>query len=505
MKDPVNDPGCNCGSHHKKPRYISRRKFWMEAGLGIGGLALFELMNGDKLLAAGLQGSCASPKDLNSPYAPKPPHFTPKAKAVISLFMCGGVSHIDTFQYKPALEKYHRMPLEGHGDIVVRQGYPGPLMKSPFTFKQYGNSGAWVSEIFPNIATIVDELAFIHSAKGLSNDHVISHLEWNTGNILMGFPSVGSWFTYGLGTENQSLPAFVVLYDQRGGPYGGPVNWGSGFLPAAYQGTVFRSQGDPILDLAPPAQYTSVEREKARLDQLAILNEEHSEKYPGSSELSARIASYELAYRMQGCAPDTVDISGESDETRQLYGLNEKETEAFGKQCLLARRLVERGVRFVQLVAGAYINTNVTAWDAHDSIDSNHRQHAKEVDKPITGLITDLKRRGLLDETLVVFHSEFGRMPISQRGVGRDHNPGAQTIFMAGGGIKGGQAIGTTDDVGLRAEEQPITNHDVHASMLHLMGIDHTKLTYYFNGRNMRLTDVAGVLIPQITGTPKTA
>jgi len=362
-----------------------------------------------------------------------------------------------------------------------------------------------VSEIFPQISTIVDDLAFIHSAKGLSNDHVISHLEWNTGNVLMGYPSVGSWFTYGLGTENQSLPAFVVLYDQRGGPYGGPVNWGSGFLPAAYQGTVFRSQGDPILDLAPPPQYTSVEREKARLDQLAKLNEEHSEKYPGSSELSARIASYELAYRMQGCAPDTVDISGESDETKQLYGLNEKETEAFGKQCLLARRLVERGVRFVQLVAGAYINTNVTAWDAHDSIDSNHRQHAREVDKPITGLITDLKRRGLLDETLVVFHSEFGRMPISQRGVGRDHNPGAQTIFMAGGGVKGGQAIGTTDDVGLRAEEQPITNHDVHASMLHLMGIDHTKLTYYFNGRNMRLTDVAGVLIPQITGTPKTA
>jgi hypothetical protein len=490
-----------------KKRFVSRREFWMQAGMGIGGLGLIDLLNNDKLLASetAAQPACVASTDLNSPYAPKEPHFKPRAKSVISLFMCGGVSHIDTFQYKPALEKYNRMPLEGHGDIVVRQGNPGPLMKSPFTFKRYGKSGQWVSEIFPNLATMVDDIAFIHSAHGTSNDHTLSHLEWNTGNILVGYPSVGSWVTYGLGTVNQNLPAYVVLFDYRGGPYGGPQNWGAGYLPAAYQGTVFRSQGDPVLDLSPSSEYTSLERERARLDQLAKLNQEHAERYPGSSELSARIASYELAYRMQGCAPEAVDISSESDETKQLYGLNDPVTEPFGKQCLLARRLVERGVRFVQLVSGAYINTNVTSWDAHDSVDSNHRQHGKEVDKPITGLITDLKRRGLLDETIVAFHSEFGRMPISQRGVGRDHNPGAMTVWMTGGGIQGGQSIGTSDDVGLNAEEQPVSNHDVHASILYLMGLDHKKLTYYFNGRNMRLTDVAGVLIPQITGTPKTA
>jgi hypothetical protein len=499
MKDLSNNP------HGSRQRFVSRRQFWMEAGMGIGGLGLIDLLTRDQLLGAELQQACVASTDLNSPYLPKTPHFKPKAKAVISLFMCGGLSHIDTFQYKPALEKYNRMPLEGHGDIVVRQGNPGPLMKSPFTFKQYGQSGAWVSEIFPNLATIVDDLAFIHSAKGTSNDHTLSHLEWNTGSVLVGFPSVGSWVTYGLGTVNQNLPAYVVFLDHGGGPYGGPQNWGPGYLPAAYQGTVFRSQGDAVLDLSPPPEYTSVERERARLDQLAKLNAEHAERYPGSSELSARIASYELAYRMQGCAPEAVDISSESDETKQLYGLNDPVSGPFGKQCLLARRLVERGVRFVQLVSGAYANTNVTSWDAHDSVDVNHRQHGKEVDKPITGLITDLKRRGLLDETLVAFHSEFGRMPISQRGLGRDHNPGAMTVFMTGAGIQGGQSIGTSDDVGLNAEEQPVSNHDVHATMLHLMGMDHKKLTYYFNGRNMRLTDVAGELIPQITGTAKKA
>ncbi len=498
----------NPSSKSKKPRFVSRRDFWMEAGMGIGGLALVDLLSRDQLLAAESGTACmgsSGPGGAESPYAPKAPHFKAKANAVISLFMCGGLSHIDTFQYKPALIKYNRTPLEGHGDIIVRQGNPGPLMMSPFKFKQYGQSGAWVSEIFPHLSTIVDDLAFIHSAKGTSNDHTLSHLEWNTGSILVGQPSVGSWITYGLGTVNQNLPSYVVLYDGRGGPYGGPQNWASGYLPAAYQGTVFRSTGDPVLDLMPSSEYTSLERERARLDQLAKINEEHAERYPGASELSARIASYELAYRMQGCAPEAVDLASESDETKQLYGLNEPATEAFGKQCLLARRLVERGVRFIQLISGAYVNTNVTAWDAHDSIDSNHRQHAKEVDKPITGLITDLKRRGLLDSTLVEFHSEFGRMPISQRGVGRDHNPGAMTIFMAGGGVPGGLNIGTSDDVGLNAEEQPVPVHDAHATVLHMLGLDHKRLTYYFNGRNMRLTDVAGELVPQITGTPKKA
>ena len=486
--------------HGRRRQFISRRKFWMEAGMGIGGLALIDLMSQEKLLAAECVGSAGV---SDSPLMPKAPHFKPRAKSMISLFMSGGVSHLDTFQYKPALEKYNRMPMEGKGDVKVRQGYPGPLMKSPFSFKQYGQSGAWVSEIFPNLATIVDDLTFIHSCQGLSNDHVISHYEWNTGSIQMGFPSVGSWVTYGLGTENQNLPGFVVVLDQKGGPYAGPPNWQAGFLPAAYQGTVFRSKGDPILDLSAPANFMSVEQERARLDQLALLNQNFNEKYPGISELSARIASYELAYRMQTCAPEAVDLSKESEATKKMYGLDDPVTAGYGRQCLLARRLVERGVRFVQLMSGAYVSIEDT-WDAHANIVSNHRLHAREVDKPITALITDLKQRGLLDETLVLWHSEFGRMPISQRGVGRDHNPGAMTVFMTGAGIQGGQQIGSSDDVGYKAEDQKVTNHDLHASILHLLGIDHKRLTYYFNGRNMRLTDVSGELIPQIAGNPQT-
>jgi hypothetical protein len=471
----------------------------MEAGMGIGGLALIDLLSRDQLLAADTPpGACVNTAAPNgSPLVPKSPHFKPRAKSVISLFMSGGVSHVDTFQYKPALEKYNRMPMEGKGEIKVRQGYPGPLMQSPFTFKQYGKSGTWVSEIFPHIATMVDELAFVHSCQGNSNDHVISHYEWNTGSVQMGFPSVGSWVTYGLGSENQNLPGFVVLLDQKGPPYAGPPNWAAGFLPAAYQGTVFRSKGDPILDLRAPDGTMSPERERARLDQMMKLNESFGEKYPGISELSARIASYELAYRMQACAPEAVDISKESEETQKLYGIDDPASAGYGRQCLLARRLVERGVRFVQVISGAYLAADDT-WDAHGNINTNHRRHAREVDRPIAGLITDLKRRGLLDDTAVLWHSEFGRMPISQRGVGRDHNPGAMTVFMTGAGIQGGQHIGRTDDLGYKVDEQPATNHDVHATLLHLLGIDHKRLTVYFNGRNMRLTDVSGELIPQI-------
>jgi hypothetical protein len=291
-----------------------------------------------------------------------------------------------------------------------------------------------------------------------------------------------------------------VLYDSRGGPYNGPSNWGAGFLPASYQGTVFRSSGDPILDLKPPPGYVTPEQQRARLDHLGWLNQEHEQTHPGTSELSARIASYELAYRMQGCAPQAVDLSGESDETKSLYGLDHPITEPFGRQCIMARRLIERGVRFVQLFSGAYVNSNVDTWDAHDSIVDNHGQHALEVDKPIAGLMTDLKRRGLLDSTLVMWHTEFGRMPISQRGIGRDHNPGAMTMWMAGAGIKGGQIIGASDDFGYKAAEQPINVNDFHATILHLLGMDHKRLTYLFNGRNMRLTDVRGELIPQIVG-----
>ncbi len=476
-------------------RYISRRDLLFKAGEGISGLALAYLLNRETLLAADKETACSATTDAQTPVSPRPTHFTSRAKSVISLFMSGGVSHVDTFDPKPMLEKFHGQPLEGKGRIRVRQGYPGPLMRSPFGFRQFGENGINVSNLFPHVAGIVDDIALVRSCQGRSNDHVLAHYEWNTGSLRMGFPSVGSWVTYGLGTENQSLPAFVVIYDPRGGPFSGPTNWSSGFLPAAYQGTVFRSSGDPVLDLNPPADVTP-EQQRARLDHLAMLNDEHAKKNPGSTELAARIASYELAYRMQGCAPDAVDISGESEETKALYGLNDPVTEPFGKQCLLARRLIERGVRFIQLYNGALLQQDIDTWDAHSNLVENHTLHAHEVDKPIAGLIKDLKRRGMLDETLVIWHSEFGRMPISQRGVGRDHNPGALTIWMAGAGIQGGQVIGNTDEFGYKAIDPVYSYHDIHATILHLLGIDHKKLTYFFNGRHMRLTDVHGDLIP---------
>ena len=316
----------------------------------------------------------------------------------------------------------------------------------------------------------------------------------------MGFPSIGSWVTYGLGSETQDLPAFVVIFDSRGGPFGGPANWTAGFMPAMYQGTVFRPAGTPIVDLQPPKNVTS-EEQRSRLDLLEKLNRMDLEKNPGNSELAARIESYELAYRMQGCAPEVVDLNSESAATKKLYGLDNGVTEPFGRQCLMARRLVERGVRFVQLYHGGLGNQNTDTWDAHENVQSNHTKHAAEVDLPISGLLTDLRARGLLDSTLIVWQGEFGRMPISQRGVGRDHNPGAMSIWMAGAKIKGGQIIGSTDEFGYKAEEQPISVHDLHATILHLLGLDHTKLTYRFNGRDMRLTDVYGEVIPQIAKT----
>jgi len=428
-------------------RFRSRRKFLFESCGGISGLGLALLLERDGLLAAdcSVQSSAA-----------RKPHFEPRAKSVISLFMSGGVSHVDTFDPKPALAKYAGQPLTGKGDIIVRQGNPGPLMPSPFSFKKYGQSGLDVSEIFPHIASHADDLALMRSVKGQSNDHVQAHYELATGMIRMGFPSLGSWVTYGLGSENQNLPAFVVIYDAHGGPFGGPANWGSGFMPASYQGTVLRPSGMPIVDLQPPANVTPAEQ-RAGLDLLMKLNEKDAEKYPGN-------------------------------------------TEPFGRQCLMARRLVERGVRFVQLYHGGLGNQNVDTWDAHSDLKDNHSRHGAEVDLPIAGLLTDLKASGLMDSTLVVWQGEFGRMPISQRGVGRDHNPGAMSIWMAGARIRGGHVIGSSDEFGYKAEEQPITIHDLHATILHLMGMDHTRLTYRFNGRDMRLTDVYGDLIPQIAG-----
>jgi hypothetical protein len=479
-------------------RFWSRRDFLFQSGGGISGLALLYLLDQDGLLAASVgAGACDAKPVGSNPYAPKPPHFKPRAKSVISMFMSGGVSHVDTFDPKPALDKYAGQPMPHDGPIVVRQGNPGPLMPSPFKFKKYGQSGIDVSAIFPHIAEHVDDLAILRSVYGRSNDHVQAHYEMASGMIRMGYPSVGSWVTYGLGSENQSLPGFVVIYDAHGGPFGGPASWSAGFMPAAYQGTVFKASGDPIIDLKPPSSM-SAEAQRSELDLLAKLNEHDIQKYPSSSELAARISSYELAYRMQGCAPEAVDIQSESEATKKLYGLDDPKTEPFGRQCLMARRLVERGVRFVQLYHGGLGIQNVDTWDAHSDVKENHTRHGYATDRPMAGLLTDLKARGLLDSTLVLWQGEFGRMPISQRGVGRDHNPGTMSMWMAGAKIKGGQVIGASDEFGYKAQQQPISVHDLHATILHLLGMDHTKLTYRFNGRNLRLTDVYGELIPQL-------
>lgn len=468
--------------------FRNRRDFLFEAGGAMTGMALAFLLDQDRLLA----GPAAT-----SPYAPKPSHFKPKAKRVISMFMSGGVSQMDTFDPKPALLKYAGQPLTGKGDIVVRQGHPGPLMPSPFTFKQYGQSGIPVSNLFPKVAEHVDDMAVIRTVVGRSNDHVMASYELSSGSIRMGSPSVGAWVTYGLGSENQNLPAYVVIYDARGGPFGGPANWTSGYMPAAFQGTIFRAAGDPIVDLKPPAGVSDAQQ-RARLDLLGKLNELDYQRNPGNTELAARISSYELAYRMQSNAPEAVDLGSESDLTKKLYGLDDPTTAPFGRQCLVARRLAERGVRFIQLYHGGIGNQNTDTWDAHENVETNHTRHAGEVDLPIAGLLTDLKSRGLLDSTLVIFQSEFGRMPISQRGLGRDHNPGTMSIWMAGGGVPGGQAIGESDEFGYKAAVQPVSVHDLHATVLHLLGMDHTKLTFAYQGRQMRLTDVYGDPIPQI-------
>ena len=462
----------------------SRRELLGKLGGGIAGVALTDLMARDNLLGS----------DYN-PLARKAPHFPAKAKAVISIFCYGGVSHVDTFDPKPELLRRQGEAMSGVGDVVVSQGFPGGLMPSPWSFSKHGECGMEVSEIFPHVAQHVDDMSFIRSMHTRSNDHGPALFQMNTGTILAGHPSVGSWVTYGLGTENENLPAFIVFADYRGGPIGGAPNWGNGYMPAAYQGTLFRSLGDPIVDLHPPEGMDRA-RQRRWLDLLGRLNQKHWERNPADLELAARIASYELAYRMQSQAPEAIDVTQESEPTRRLYGLDQKVTEYFGRQCLMARRLVERGVRFVQIYSGGG-NFGPT-WDAHWDLEKNHGTHAAETDKPIAGLIRDLKSRGLFDSTLLLWHGEFGRMPISQRMDGRDHNPYGFTVWLAGGGIQGGTVVGATDDFGYRAVEKKKSIHDLHATLLHLLGLDHEKLTYHHNGRDMRLTDIAGNLMEEI-------
>ncbi|MDX2154181.1 MAG: DUF1501 domain-containing protein [Bryobacteraceae bacterium] len=463
---------------------ISRRQLLNKLGGGIAGLALADTLHRQGLAAARL-----------SPLAAKQPHFPAKAKAVISIFCYGGISQIDSFDPKPELLKRQGEAMTGVGEVMVSQGHPGGLMPSPWPFKKYGQCGMDVSDLFPHVAQHADDLALIRSMHCISNDHGPALYQMNTGTILAGHPSVGSWVTYGLGTENENLPGYVVFTDYRGGPINGAPNWGAGYMPAAYQATPFRAQGDPIVDLKPPARRGDAAQKKW-LELLGAMNEKHLARNPLDTELSARIYSYELAYKMQIHATEAIDISKETEATRKLYGLDDQPTEYFGRQALMARRLVERGVRFVQLYSGG--GNFEPSWDAHFDLKGNHGQHAAEIDKPIAALIKDLKSRGLFDSTLIVFHSEFGRMPISQRMDGRDHNPDGFAVWLAGAGVKGGSIVGATDHYGYRAVENKKSVYDLHATILHLLGMDHEKLTYYFNGRDMRLTDVHGNLIKEV-------
>jgi hypothetical protein len=477
---------CACSSR-SNDLLLTRRKLLSRLGGGIASLAFADLL--------GQQGLIASEWGQAGLLAPKPQMIPAKAKAVISIFCYGGVSQVDTFDPKPDLLKYQGETMQGVGEVRATMGTPGGLMPSPWSFKKHGQSGMEVSELFPHVAQHVDDIALIRSMYALSPAHGPALFQMNTGSILAGHPSVGSWITYGLGTENQNLPGFIVFTDHRGGPINGPPNWGNGYMPAAYQGMQIRDTGSPIVDLKPPAQRTESEQRKW-LRLLHELNEQHASKYPQDTELAARIHSYELAFRMQTSAPEAIDISKETAATKKLYGVGEPPTDYFGRQALMARRLVERGVRYVQIFSGG--GNFEASWDAHWDLKTNHGLHCAETDKPIAGLIKDLKSRGLFESTLIIWHGEFGRLPISERMDGRDHNNNGFSVWLAGGGVKGGTIVGATDRYGYRAVENTKTVYELHATILHLMGLDYEKLTYRFNGRDMQLTDVHGKLIREV-------
>jgi Protein of unknown function (DUF1501) len=471
----------------------SRREFIWEVGGGFAGLALIDLLTRDGFFTQKAAAASATLTSVN-PLAPKPPHFAAKAKHAVFLFMNGAPSHIDTFDPKPVLTKYNGTPYEGKLTVGSNGRPVGYLMQSPFEFRRYGQSGLEISSLFPHTSRFADDLCVIRSMHTDTAAHASGCLQMNTGNVLIGKPSLGSWLNYGLGTMNESLPGFVVMIDPRGGPIGSASNWTAGYMPAAYQGTMFRSGEAPLLDLATPEGVTSRTQRDA-LDLLNDLNGEHLRLHPDESELAARINSYELAYRMQTSAAEVVDLGRESEKTRERYGLNNHLTADFGRKCLITRRLLEKGVRFIQLYSGGgHIEDT---WDGHNDCISNHKLHAGETDQPIAALMEDLRASGLWDETLLIWGGEFGRTPTSE-GVGkpgRDHNWHGFTMWLAGAGVKGGQAIGATDEIGFQAVEEPCHVSDLHATILHLMGLDHTKLTYFYQGLNQRLTGVRGEII----------
>jgi hypothetical protein len=469
----------------------TRREFLWQAGGGFTALPLVSMLAGDGFLTR--QAVAADGKTAYaSPLAPKRPHFEPQAKSVIFLFMYGGPSHIDTFDYKPNM--YGMDGKTVNVKTFGRGGHKngGRIVEPRWNFKQYGECGKWVSDLFPHVATCVDDIAFLHSMTADSPIHGSAMLMMNSGKIISGAPCLGSWVTYGLGSENENLPGFVVMLDRTGGPISGAKNWSSGYMPASYQGVVMRSQGAPILDLAPPASMPQSVQRKL-LDRLLEKNQEHQLRHVDNSDLAARIASYELAFKMQQDAPEAVDFSDENEATKKLYGMDQPRTEDFARKCLLARRLVERGVRFIQVYSGG--NHNDSNWDAHGDLKKNHDLHAGNTDRPIAGLLMDLKQRGLLDSTLVVWGGEFGRQPTAEyaQGTGRDHNSYGFTMWMAGGGVKGGISVGTTDELGSAAVEKPFHVKHLHATVLHQMGLDPNALSYFYGGLDQKLVGVEHV------------
>ena len=468
------------------PLLLPRRRALARCGGGFGLLGL-----------TGLLADEPSPRQhgQDDPLTPRPPHFPPRAKRVIWLFINGGPSQVDTFDHKPELARRDGEPLDGFdANTGFFAGAVGGLMKSPFSFARHGQSGAAVAEIFPHLARHVDKMAFVKSCWTDSNNHAPALLRVNTGFTRVGFPCTGSWVTYGLGSENRNLPGFVVMVDTkgRGMPKGYAQNWSAGFLPGAFQGTGIDTAGTAIPNLARRTGMTDAEQ-RAQFDLAARLNKLHDDGDAG--DLESRIESYELAYRMQMAAPEALDLASETRETLDLYGHDDPTCGHFARQCLIARRLVERGVRFVQIYSGG--EENQKSWDGHADIRGNHAGFAAETDRPIAALLEDLERRGLLDETLVVWGGEFGRLPIAQKGAepGRDHNPHAFTVWFAGGGVKGGVSYGATDEFGFKAVENRVSVNDLHATILHLLGLDHTRLTHRFSGRDFRLTDVSGDVV----------
>ncbi|HVX15408.1 MAG TPA: DUF1501 domain-containing protein [Pirellulales bacterium] len=472
-------------------RQPSRRDFLWQFGGGLGGLALAELLGEQGLLADAAADS--SRGELNGGL-----HHRAKAKRVVQLFMSGAASQCDLFDYKPALIQRHGQPFDPGEKVELFQSVPGACLKSPWAWKQHGESGRWMSSLVPRLAECVDRMAFLYAMVSKSNVHGPATFMQNTGFVLPGFPSMGSWISYGLGSINDNLPTFVVLPDARGFAPNGPGNWSAGFLPAAHQGTMVRPAAkNPIADLSPPpgADFITAESEAAGLRLLRDLNGEHLASRGGDSRLEARIASYEMAARLQLSAPEVLNLSDETEATLRLYGLDHPETESFGRNCLVARRLLERGVRFVQLFSGADNGFPRRNWDSHEDIAKDHGDMGLSMDQPAAALLSDLEARGLLDDTIVIWTTEFGRMPCSQGGKGRDHNPFTFTSWLAGGGVKGGASYGESDEWSYRAVVNPTYCYDLHATVLHLLGIDHERLSFRHNGIDRRLTDVHGKVI----------